>query len=56
MARPRPPGGILGYNFQSTEWYEDGFNLLQGQGLEPELVGDSWLAGIYRTMIKGEWL
>jgi outer membrane protein assembly factor BamD len=25
-------GAILGYNFQSSEWYEDGFALLTGRG------------------------
>ncbi|WP_236626253.1 outer membrane protein assembly factor BamD [Actibacterium mucosum] len=49
-------GAILGYNFQSTEWYEDGYNLLQGVGLKPDLIGTGWLQAIYRQMIKGEWL
>lgn len=49
-------GAILGYNFQSTEWYEDGFNLLNGQGLKPDLIGTGWLQAIYRQMIRGEWL
>lgn len=49
-------GAILGYNFQSTEWYEDAFNLLQGQGLKPEAVGTGWLRQVYRQMVKGEWL
>ena len=49
-------GAILGYNFQSSEWYEDGFNLLQGQGLKPEIIGTGWLQSIYRQMVRGEWL
>ncbi|MCV2881341.1 outer membrane protein assembly factor BamD [Actibacterium sp. XHP0104] len=49
-------GAILGYNFQSSEWYQDGYDLLQGQGLEPGLFGTGWLQSIYRQMIKGEWL
>ncbi|MHC0054093.1 outer membrane protein assembly factor BamD [Actibacterium sp. D379-3] len=49
-------GAILGYNFQSTDWYEDAFNLLQGQGLKPELIGTGWLQSVYRQMIRGEWL
>ncbi len=49
-------GAILGYNFQSTEWYEDGFNLLKGKGLSPEARGTGWLRSVYRQMIKGEWL
>ena len=49
-------GAILGYNYQSTEWYEDSYALLTGQGLEPTALGDNWLAAIYRQMVRGEWL
>lgn len=49
-------GAILGYNFQSSEWYQDGYNLLKGQGLEPDALGTSWLRTVYRQMVKGEWL
>ncbi len=49
-------GAILGHNFQSTEWYEDSFALLTGQGLDPRSIGDNWLSAIYRQMIRGEWL
>ncbi|WP_323765286.1 outer membrane protein assembly factor BamD [Marinovum sp.] len=47
---------ILGYNYQSTEWYEDSYRLLTGQGLEPEVFDGTWLGAIYRQMVKGEWL
>ena len=49
-------GAILGYNFQSTDWYQDAHALLTRQGLQPKVKGDSWLAAIYRQMIKGEWM
>ncbi|SIO29644.1 Beta-barrel assembly machine subunit BamD [Rhodovulum sp. ES.010] len=49
-------GAILGYNFQGTEWYQDGFNLLKGRGLAPEPRGTGWLRTVYRQMIQGEWL
>ena len=49
-------GAILGHNFQATDWYEDSYKLLTGQGLEPRLLGDSWLAQIYRQTVKGQWL
>ena len=49
-------GAILGYNFQSTVWYEDGFALLTGQGLRPEAQPTSWLSTIYRQTVRGEWL
>ncbi len=49
-------GAILGHNFQSTDWYEDGYALLTGQGLEMRPLGDNWLAQIYRQMVRGEWI
>lgn len=49
-------GAILGYNYQSSPFYQDAFNLLQKQGLSPEAKGTNWLSQIYRQMIKGEWL
>jgi len=47
---------ILGYNYQSSPFYEDSFRLLKGKGLSPEAKGTSWLATVYRQMVKGEWL
>ncbi|WP_309665200.1 outer membrane protein assembly factor BamD [Tabrizicola sp.] len=47
---------ILGYNYQSSPFYDDGFRLLKGKGLSPEAKGDSWLRQVYRQMIRGEWL
>ncbi|KUF09149.1 outer membrane protein assembly factor BamD [Pseudoponticoccus marisrubri] len=52
----RTAAAILGYNYRSTEWYEDSYRLLTGQGLEPGVFGDNWLSAVYRQMIKGEWL
>ena len=55
-AEAQTAGAILGYNFQSTVWYEDSFALLTGVGLEPRVRGDNWLARIYRQTVRGEWL
>ena len=49
-------GAILGHNYQSTDWYEDGYKLLTSRGLKPRAKGDNWLAQIYRQSIKGKWL
>ncbi|ETX28219.1 outer membrane protein assembly factor BamD [Roseivivax isoporae] len=49
-------GAILGYNYRGTEWYEDSYALLTGQGLQMRARGDNWLAAIYRQMVRGEWL
>ncbi|WP_324751695.1 outer membrane protein assembly factor BamD [Roseovarius sp. Pro17] len=55
-AEAQTAGAILGYNFRSTPWYEDSYELLTRRGLALEARGDSWLAQVYRQMIKGEWL
>lgn len=55
-AEAQTAGAILGHNFQSTEWYQDSFALLTGQGLRPEAAGDNWLRRVYRQTIRGEWL
>ena len=49
-------GAILGHNYQSTEWYEDSFALLTGQGLGTQVSGNNWLSSIYRQVVRGEWL
>ncbi len=49
-------GAILGFNYQSSPFYQESFKLLKGRGLEPKAKGNSWLASAYRQMIKGEWL
>jgi outer membrane protein assembly factor BamD len=47
---------LLGHNFQSTEWYNDSFNLLTSQGLSPQDSGQGWLSRIYRQVVLGQWL
>jgi outer membrane protein assembly factor BamD len=49
-------GAILGYNYQSSEWYESGYKLLTSRGLKMKNFGNNWLSQIYRQSIKGEWL
>ena len=49
-------GAILGYNYQSSEWYEDTYRLLTARGLELKDRGNNWLSQIYRQSIKGQWL
>ena len=47
---------ILGFNYQSNEFYQDSFDLLAGRGLEPAPKGTGWLVDIYRQVIRGKWL
>ncbi|MEP4248476.1 outer membrane protein assembly factor BamD [Tateyamaria sp.] len=49
-------GAILGFNYQSTDWYEDSYKLLTGRGLKPRLRGNGTLAQAYRQTIQGRWL
>ncbi|WGH79024.1 outer membrane protein assembly factor BamD [Jannaschia ovalis] len=49
-------GAILGYNFQSSPFYDDAFRQLTGQGLSPEARGQGWLRAIYDRTIRGRWL
>ncbi|WP_373429679.1 outer membrane protein assembly factor BamD [Paracoccus sp. WLY502] len=49
-------GAILGYNFQSSPFYQDAYGQLRGRGLAPEARGDNWLNNVYRQMIQGRWL
>ncbi|MDK3073598.1 outer membrane protein assembly factor BamD [Sedimentitalea sp. JM2-8] len=49
-------GAILGYNYRASEWYQDAYDLLAGQGLGMNDRGDNWLSKIYRQSVRGEWL
>ncbi len=49
-------GAILGFNYQSTDWYEDSYKLLTNQGLEARSRGNNWLSQIYRQSLQGRWL
>ncbi|UYP69464.1 outer membrane protein assembly factor BamD [Thalassobacter stenotrophicus] len=49
-------GAILGYNFQSSPFYDDAFKQLTGQGLDAAPRGTGWLVDIYRRTIRGAWL
>ena len=49
-------GAILGYNFQSSPFYDDAFRQLTGRGLAPEARGQGWLADVYNATIRGRWL
>lgn len=49
-------GAILGYNYQSSTWYQEGYALLTGEGLEMRVTGENWLSAIYRQVVQGKWL
>ena len=49
-------GAILGYNFQSSPFYDDAYRQLTGRGLAPEARGSGWLRSVYDRTIRGRWL
>lgn len=49
-------GAVLEKQYQSTNWHNESLILLSSSGLMPNVVGNNWLAQIYRQMIKGQWL
>ncbi len=49
-------GAILGHNFQGSDWYENSYALLTGEGLDAQEAGDNWLSTIYRQIVQGKWL
>ncbi|MBF9031881.1 outer membrane protein assembly factor BamD [Rhodobacterales bacterium HKCCE3408] len=49
-------GAILGYNFQSSPFYDDAYRQLTGQQLSPEAAGEGWLRDIWRQTVRGDWL
>ena len=55
-AEAQTAGAILGYNFQSSPFYDDAFAQLTGRGLAPEARGSGWLRAIYDRTIRGRWL
>jgi outer membrane protein assembly factor BamD len=50
-------GAILGFNYQSSPFYDDAYRLLTGAGLSAEAQeGSGWLSSVYRQVVRGEWL
>lgn len=48
---------ILGHNFKSSLWYQESYNLLENENINPNLNGfRGWLGDVYRQVIRGEWI
>lgn len=59
IADAQTAGAILGHNFQGTDWYNDTYVLLTGQGISTDEASDKsskWLRRVWRQVIRGEWL
>jgi outer membrane protein assembly factor BamD len=44
---------VLGHNYPQSRWYQDGFALLQRDGLRPEANSGSWIAQQWRKLVPG---
>jgi len=40
----RTAAAVLGHNYPSSTWYQEAYNLLQKQGLSPEVVDGNWIS------------
>ncbi len=49
-------GAILARNYQGSDWYQDSYALLTGQGLRPEGSESGGLGSVWRQVVRGEWL
>jgi outer membrane protein assembly factor BamD len=43
---------VLGHNFPNSQWYKDGFALLQSGGVQPQSSG--WLANAWKSITPGK--
>lgn len=43
IAEAQTAAAVLGHNYPAGEWYKDAYELLDSQGLRPEIKGRSWL-------------
>ncbi|HUD51923.1 outer membrane protein assembly factor BamD [Parvibaculum sp.] len=41
---------ILGYNYPGSDWYQDSYDLLAGQGLKPQEDKDSWISKAWNSV------
>ncbi len=41
---------VLGYNYPGDRWYQDSYNLLRRQDLEPEERGNSWISRVWNPL------
>jgi outer membrane protein assembly factor BamD len=41
---------VLGHNFPDSPWYKDAYNLLKGQGREPNENKDSWISRSFKKI------
>jgi outer membrane protein assembly factor BamD len=51
-AEAQTAAAVLGHNYPNSDWYKEAFNLLQKQGVEPQVNAQSTLAAAVTTPAK----
>jgi outer membrane protein assembly factor BamD len=46
---------VLGHNFPDSTWYKDAYNIVKGQGLEPQENSGSWISRAFKRVGLG-WM
>jgi outer membrane protein assembly factor BamD len=46
---------VLGHNFPDSAWYKDAYNIVKGQGLEPQENNGSWISRAFKRVGLG-WM
>ena len=46
---------VLGHNFPDSTWYKDAYNIVKGQGLEPQESNSSWISKAFKKVGLG-WM
>jgi outer membrane protein assembly factor BamD len=44
---------VLGHNFPDSAWYKDAYQMVKGQGVEPQENSDSWISRAFRKIGVG---
>ena len=50
MDEAQTAAAVLGHNFPDSPWYKDAYNLLKGQGREPNENKDSWISRSFKKI------
>jgi outer membrane protein assembly factor BamD len=53
VAEAQTAAAVLGHNFPDSAWYKDAYQIVKGQGYEPQEDSGSWISRAFRKMGLG---
>jgi outer membrane protein assembly factor BamD len=53
VAEAKTAAAVLGHNFPDSAWYKDAYQMVKGQGYEPQEDNGSWISQAFRKMGLG---